>query len=145
MKFISYMEGKVQIENSNSESKKNLYRRIKIVLYSEDFDFAQSFSLYFRKDFQKIVTVNDRETFLQIVKTLQPEIIVIDITLNVSTLKLIEEVKSTSSNSKIFVFTSHPIIHQELVNQVQKQVDKVFYQPIDLVEFNQVLNFYTAD
>jgi ActR/RegA family two-component response regulator len=139
------MEGKVQIENSNSESKKNLYRRIKIVLYSEDFDFAQSFSLYFRKDFQKIVTVNDRETFLQIVKTLQPEIIVIDITLNVSTLKLIEEVKSTSSNSKIFVFTSHPIIHQELVNQVQKQVDKVFYQPIDLVEFNQVLNFYTAD
>ncbi|MEJ5304450.1 MAG: hypothetical protein WHV63_00770 [Ignavibacteria bacterium] len=145
MKFISYMEGKVQIENSNSESKKNLYRRIKIVLYSEDFDFAQSFSLYFRKDFQKIVTVNDRETFLQIVKTLQPEIIVIDITLNVSTLKLIEEVRSTSSNSKIFVFTSHPIIHQELVNQVQKQVDKVFYQPIDLVEFNQVLNFYTAD
>lgn len=145
MKFVSYMEGKVQIENSNSESKKYKSRRIKILLYSEDFDFAQSFSLYFRKDFQKIVTVNDRETFLQILKTIQPEIIVIDILLNASTLKFLEEIKSASSNSKIFVFTSHPIIHQELVNQVQKQVDKVFYQPIDLVEFNQVLNFYTAD
>lgn len=128
----------------STEGPKRL-KRIKILLYSEDFDFAQSFSLYFKKDFQKIVTVNDREIFLQIVKFILPEIIVLDIQVNNSTLRFINDIKLLSAQSKIFIFTSHPFVQQETVKQIQKQVDKMFFQPIDLGEFNQTLNFYTAD
>jgi DNA-binding response OmpR family regulator len=132
-------------DNLISNQNQKRYKRIKILLYSEDFDFAQSFSLFFKKDFQKIVTVNDKEVFLQIIKSIQPEIIVLDIQINESALRLINELRFLSSHSKVFIFSSHPFSQQEIVKQIQKQVDKIFFQPIDLVEFNQVLNFYTAD
>jgi len=139
------MENHVQANNLISGDSKKKYQKIKILLYSEDFDFAQSFSLYFNKDFKKIITVNDREILVQIVKSIQPEIIVIDASLNRSLLKLIEQIKILGANSKIFIFTSHSFLYQEEVKQIQRLVDKIFYQPIDLVDFNQVLNFYTAD
>jgi ERCC4-related helicase len=50
-----------------------------------------------------------------------------------------------NADSKIIIFTSSSISQQELVKQLQKIVSKIFYQPIDLVEFNQLLNFFTAD
>ncbi|MGB9664481.1 MAG: hypothetical protein ACPL25_06135 [Ignavibacteria bacterium] len=139
------MENWRQTDNLFSNDSKKRLRRIKILLYSEDFDFAQSFSLYFKKDFQKIVTVNDQTIFLEIVKFILPEIIVLDIQVNDSTFRLINEVKLLSSHSRIFIFTSHPFAQQDIVKKIQKLVDKIFFQPIDLVDFNQTLNFYTAD
>lgn len=139
------MDNKIQTDNLIPNQNHKKYRRIKILLYSEDFDFAQSFSLFFKKDFQKIITVNDREIFLQIIKSILPEIIVLDIQINDSTLRLVNELRLLSSHSKIFIFASHPFSQNEIVKQIQKQVDKIFFQPIDLVEFNQALNFYTAD
>jgi hypothetical protein len=139
------MENQVRQNNLVSGESHKKYRRLKILLYSEDFDFAQSFTLYFSKDFQKIITVNDREVLLQIVKSIQPEIIVIDIQLNESLYKLINQIKVISLHSRIFIFTSHTFAQQEVIKKIQKDVDKIFFQPIDLVEFNQVLNFYTAD
>ena len=139
------MENQVQANNWISGESKKKNQKIKVLLYSEDFDFAQSFSLYFNKDFKKIVTVNDREVLIQIVKSIQPEIIVIDSPLNLSLLKCIDQIKTLSSRSKIFIFTSHTFVHQDVTKQIQRMVDKIFFQPIDLVEFNQVLNFYTAD
>jgi ActR/RegA family two-component response regulator len=139
------MENQVRANSWISGESKKKNQKIKVLLYSEDFDFAQSFSLYFNKDFKKIVTVNDREVLIQIVKSIQPEIIVIDSPLNLSLLKCIDQIKTLSSSSKIFIFTSHTFVHQDIAKQIQRMVDKIFFQPIDLVEFNQVLNFYTAD
>lgn len=137
---------KLKYEQNNLGSRiHRKLQRIRILLYTEDFDFAQSFTLYFQKDYQKIITVNDQEVLLQIVKHIVPEIIIIDSTINTSFIKLIEQIKSFSKCSKIFIFTSSAINQQDVINQIQKEVDKIFFQPIDLVEFNQVLNFYTAD
>lgn len=139
------MENQVQLTNNLLDSSERKFRRIRILLYSEDFDFAQSFSLYFRKDFQKIITVNDKETVLQIVGALQPEFIVLDTNVNESLLAFIEQLKVISPKSKLYVFTSLAISQQDMVKKLNKFVDKIFYQPIDLIEFNQILNFQTAD
>lgn len=139
------MENQVQLTNNLFDSSERKFRRIRILLYSEDFDFAQSFSLYFRKDFQKIITANDKETVLQIVGALHPEFIVLDTNVNESLLAFIEQLKVISSKSKLYVFTSLAISQQDMVKKLNKLVDKIFYQPIDLIEFNQILNFQTAD
>jgi DNA-binding response OmpR family regulator len=142
---LIFMEMNTQAIGKLTEKNVKKHQRIRIILYTEDFDFAQSFSLYFSKDYHKIVTVNDRETFKQIVNSIQPEIIVIDCFISENLIKLINEIKMLNADSKIIIFTSSSISQQELVKQLQKMVSKIFYQPIDLVEFNQLLNFFTAD
>ncbi|MCX8056880.1 MAG: hypothetical protein N3F03_04645 [Ignavibacteria bacterium] len=139
------MENQTQVQNNLKSNTEKKFQKIKILLYSEDFDFAQSFSLYFRKDYQKIITVNDKEIFLQIISFLKPDIIVLDINLSESLISLVQDLKYISSKSKIFIFTSHIISQQDLIKRLNKLVDKIFYQPIDLIEFNQLLSFYTTD
>ncbi len=139
------MENELKVNNQIFGKSEKKYQRIRLLLYSEDFDFAQSFSLYFRKDYHKIITVNDRETLLQIISILKPEIIILDNLVNESLLTLAMNIKNDSPTTKIFIFTSHLISQQEIVKKLSKYVDRIFYQPIDLSEFNQVLNFYTAD
>lgn len=145
LKTFFCMENQVQLTNNFLDSSEKKFRRIRLLLYSEDFDFAQSFSLYFRKDFQKIITVNDKETVLQIVNALHPEVIVLDTNVNDSFLAFIEQLKAISPNSRLYVFTSLAISQQDLIKRLNKLVDRIFYQPIDLIEFNQILNFHTAD
>ncbi len=139
------MDEKVQVNRIESGNYQKKYKRIKLLLFSEDFDFAQSFSLYFRKDYQKIITVNDEEILLQIVSTIKPEIIIIDNVLNESLINLIIQLKLKSSSSKIFVFTSSSINQLNVAKKLNQVVDKIFYQPIDLLDFNQLLNYYTGD
>lgn len=139
------MDENSQVNKIDSLSYHKKYRRIKLLLFSEDFDFAQSFSLYFRKDYQKIITVNDEEILIQIVSSIKPEIIILDNVLSESLINIIVQLKLKSPSSKIFVFTSSSLNQQELVNKLNRMVDKIFYQPIDLIDFNQLLNYYTGD
>lgn len=139
------MEDKLQVNNQLLDKGERKYQRIRLLLYSEDFDFAHSFSLYFRKDYHKIITVNDRETLLQIVEILKPEIIILDNLINESLLAFVKRIKEGSPKTKIFVFTSQLISQQEIIKKLSREVNKIFYQPIELSEFNQILNFYTAD
>ncbi|MFN4110943.1 MAG: hypothetical protein ACK4G1_01610 [Ignavibacteria bacterium] len=139
------MENHLQVNKKKFGNGGKRYQKLRLLLYSEDFDFAQSFSLYFQKDYHKIITVNDQETLLQIISLLNPEIIILDNIVNESLLTLINKIKNGRPHSKVFIFTSHAISQQEIVNRLNKIVDRIFYQPIDLSEFNQALNFYTAD
>lgn len=139
------MENQVRLTDDLLSSNEKKFQRIKILLYSDDFDFSQSLTMYLRKDYQKIITVNDRETLIQLASYLQPEIILLDINVSETLIKLIENLKSSCTKSKIFLLTSLAISQQDLVKRISKIVDKIFYQPIDLIEVNQILNFYTAD
>lgn len=139
------MESNSQVNSQLSDRSNKKYQRIRLLLYSQDFDFAQSFSLYFQKDYHKIITVNDKESLIQIIQVLKPEIIILDNLVNESLINFINNIKMICPSTKIFVFTSHTISQQKIVNRLSKIADRIFYQPIDLSEFNQVLNFYTAD
>lgn len=118
---------------------------LRLLLFSEDFDFAQSFSLYFQKDYPKIITVNDREILIQIVEIVKPQIIVIDSLLTDQLLSLIKTIRELTSESKIFILTTLELGKQLIINELKEIVTKIYFQPIDLTEIYQLLNFYTAD
>ncbi len=137
-----------QIVNNNQRNSTLLYKRLqtlRLLLFSEDFDFAQSFSLYFQKNYPKIITVNDREIFIQIIEIVKPQIIVIDSLLNDQLLSLIKTIRELTSESKIFVLTTLELDKQSIINELKEFVTKIYFQPIDLTDIYQLLNFYTAD
>lgn len=123
----------------------NITKNLSFLLLTEDLDFAQSLSMLFRKDFHKVITVNDRETFFTILKTIQPNFIVIDSLLNESLFRLLLQVKSNAPGSKIYVFTSHKYENSELEHKIKGLTDKLFYQPIDLNEFTNQILYQSGD
>lgn len=131
--------------SKNSTLSIRSFQTLRLLLFSEDFDFAQSFSLYFQKNYPKIITVNDRELFIQLVETIKPQIIVIDSLLNEQILGLIKNIRQLTSESKIFVLTSLEIDKQPIIDEIKNLVTKIYFQPIDLIEIYQMLNLYTAD
>lgn len=137
-----------QTLNNNSQNSTLSFRKfqtLRLLLFSEDFDFAQSFSLYFQKNYPKIITVNNREILIQLVETIKPQIIVIDSLLNEQILSLIRNIRQLTTESKIFVLTSLELDKQPIIYEIKKLVNKIYFQPIDLTEIYQVLNFFTAD
>lgn len=137
-----------QTLNNNSQNSTLSFRKfqtLRLLLFSEDFDFAQSFSLYFQKNYPKIITVNDREILIQLVETIKPQIIIIDSLLNEQILSLIRNIRQLTTESKIFVLTSLELDKQPIIYEIKKLVNKIYFQPIDLTEIYQVLNFFTAD
>ncbi len=126
-------------EQSRKESK------LKFVLYTEDFDFAQSISLYFQKEFHKVSTTNDEEILIQIVKSIQPDFVILDISISESLITLVEQLKKSGERIRIILFTSPTISKNETLSKLQNIVDQIFFQPIDIIEFNQLVNFYSAD
>ncbi len=126
-------------EQSRKESK------LKFVLYTEDFDFAQSISLYFQKESHKVSTTNDEEILIQIVKSIQPDFVILDISISESLITLVEQLKKSGERIRIILFTSPTISKNETLSKLQNIVDQIFFQPIDIIEFNQLVNFYSAD
>ncbi|GEM_PF-1629568 len=127
------------------KSKLNVAKSLTFLLYTEDLDFAQSLSMLFRRDFHKVITVNDRENFLSIIKFIKPNFIIIDSLLNESLYNLLLQIKSHATNSKVYVFTSYRYEQTELEHKLKSLVDRTFFQPIDLSEFTQEILFQAGD
>ncbi len=113
-------------EQSRKESK------LKFVLYTEDFDFAQSISLYFQKESHKVSTTNDEEILIQIVKSIQPDFVILDISISESLITLVEQLKKSGERIRIILFTSPTISKNETLSKLQNIVDQIFFQPIDI-------------
>lgn len=111
----------------------------RILLYTNDLDFSQSLSLLFKEEFKFIFT-NDKNSLIDALQSLKPNILIIDSMINEKLIQLLEEIKAIYSNGKIILLTTLFSAKSDYIKKVQQMVDKLCQQPIDPDELTKTLH-----
>lgn len=110
-----------------------------VLLFSPDLDLCTSLTLLLQNRF-KIVTTTQFEFVHKIVDTLNPHILIADLTPSEKLVDSITRLKADVPNLKIILFLDSWINYKKIESSLMKIADAIFYQPIDLIEINKKLD-----
>ncbi|MBM4176628.1 MAG: hypothetical protein FJ213_10730 [Ignavibacteria bacterium] len=124
----------------NTLSGKDLRRSKKVLLFSPDLHLCASFTLLLQDRF-KVVTTTEGDFVEKILDLIKPDLLITDLSPNEKSADSLRALKEKIPNLKIILFLDSWITNKGVESSLNKIVDAIFYQPIDLTEINRRLDF----
>jgi DNA-binding NarL/FixJ family response regulator len=107
-----------------------------IVFYSPDMDFCLSLQLLFQ-DRYNVVTTTDADMLLMMVRTFEPNLVIVDGIPTERMRNRIEKMKSEFPHLHVMFFYVHRIGDKRYREAMWKSVDAAFSKPVDLAEVTE--------
>ena len=104
-----------------------------IVFYSPDMDFCLSLQLLLQ-DRYNVVTTTDADMLLMMVRTFEPNLVIVDGVPTERMRNRIEKMKSEFPHLHVMFFYVHRIGDRHYRDIIWKSVDAAFSKPVDLAE-----------